>query len=67
VARERATGDGWALLEIAGARVACNVVEVSGVSCPVAIAILTDPPRRARRPARPEAEHREDRLTARPT
>jgi enediyne polyketide synthase len=67
VARERATGDGWALLEIAGARVACNVVEVSGVSCPVAIAVLTDPPRRTRRPARPEAEHREDRLTARPT
>jgi hypothetical protein len=69
VVRERATGDGWALLEIAGARVACNVVEISGVSCPVAIAILTDPPRRTRRPAQPEShpERREDRLTARPT
>jgi hypothetical protein len=68
VARERATGDGWALLEIAGARVACNVVEISGVSCPVAIAILTDPPRRTRRPAQPERhpERTEDRLTARP-
>jgi hypothetical protein len=68
VARERATGDGWALLEIAGARVACNVVEVSGVTCPVAIAILTDPPRRTRRPAQPERhpERTEDRLTARP-
>ena len=55
VVRERATGDGWALLEIAGARVACNVVEISGVSCPVAIAILTDPPRRTRRPAQPGA------------
>ena len=58
VVRERATGDGWALLEIAGAWVACNVVEISGVSCPVAIAILTDPPRRTRRPAQPESHPR---------
>ena len=53
VVRERATGDGWALLEIAGARVACNVVEISGVSCPVAVAIQTDPPRGSRRPGQP--------------
>jgi hypothetical protein len=49
---QRATPDGWVLLEVAGARVACIVVEVSGVSSPVAVAIMTDPPHRDRRYAR---------------
>lgn len=44
VTLERATGDGWALLSVADTRVACVVVEISGVSCPVAIAIATAPP-----------------------
>jgi len=43
---ERAAGDGWVLLEAAGAQVACTVVEITGVPWPVAIAILTDAPRR---------------------
>jgi hypothetical protein len=42
----RASANGWALLEAAGCRVACTVVTVSGVADPVAIALLTDPPRR---------------------
>ena len=37
----RTTSDGWALVETATARIACTVVEVSGVSSPVAIAIMT--------------------------
>jgi enediyne polyketide synthase len=43
---DRATEDGWALLEVAGGRVACTVVQVRGLPCPVAIAITTDLPRR---------------------
>ena len=41
VAVRRTTTDGWVLVEMDQARVACAVVEVSGVSAPVAIAILT--------------------------
>ncbi|HSR85832.1 MAG TPA: KR domain-containing protein, partial [Streptosporangiaceae bacterium] len=37
----RTTGDGWALLALGRALIACTVVEISGVSAPVAIAILT--------------------------
>jgi enediyne polyketide synthase len=46
---DRATDDGWALLAAAGTRLACAVVEVSGLPGPVAIAIMTDPPRPASR------------------
>jgi hypothetical protein len=46
---DRATDDGWALLAVAGARLACAVVEVSGLPGPVAIALMTDPPRPATR------------------
>jgi hypothetical protein len=42
---DRATEDGWALLEVAGGRVACAVVQVRGLPDPVAIAIMTDLPR----------------------
>jgi enediyne polyketide synthase len=49
---DRTTGDGWALLEAAGSRVACIVVTVSGMPCPVAIAIMTDPPHRDPRSGR---------------
>ena len=35
------TGDGWAVLALGRARIASVVVEMSGVSAPVAIAILT--------------------------
>jgi hypothetical protein len=41
VAVRRTTTDGWVLVHMDHARVACAVVEVSGVSAPVAIAILT--------------------------
>ena len=37
----RTTGDGWAVFTIGRARIASTVVEISGVSAPVAIAILT--------------------------
>ena len=46
---DRATDDGWVLLAVAGARLACAIVEVSGLPGPVAIAIMTDPPRPASR------------------
>ena len=42
---ERSAGDGWALLAASGARLACAVVEVAGLPGPVAIALMTDPPR----------------------
>jgi enediyne polyketide synthase len=49
---DRAAGDGWVVLAAAGARLACAVVEVSGLASPVAIAIMTDRPRLdVRRPA----------------
>ena len=37
----RTTTDGWALIELDDARLACAVFELSGVSAPVAVAILT--------------------------
>ena len=37
----RTTSDGWAVLEAGRARIACVVVDISGVSVPVAIAVLT--------------------------
>jgi len=59
-----ATTDDWVLLSVAGASVACTVVEISGVPCPVAIAIMTGtpgpdptPPARAQRAARKRARH----------
>jgi enediyne polyketide synthase len=42
---ERATADGWAILAVSDARLACTVVEVTGLPDPVAIAIMTDSPR----------------------
>jgi enediyne polyketide synthase len=41
VAVRRTTTDGWVLVQLDHALVACAVVEVSGVPAPVAIAILT--------------------------
>jgi len=38
---ERTTNDGWAVIELPTARLACTVVDLSGVSSPVAVAILT--------------------------
>jgi hypothetical protein len=37
----RTTGDGWAVLSLGRAVIACAVVELSGVSAPVAVAMLT--------------------------
>ena len=37
----RTTGDGWAVLALGRAVIACAVVELSGVSAPVAVAMLT--------------------------
>ncbi len=37
----RTTSDGWALLALGRAVIACAVVELSGVAAPVAIALLT--------------------------
>jgi hypothetical protein len=37
----RTTGDGWAVLVLGRAIIACTVVELSGVSAPVAVALLT--------------------------
>jgi enediyne polyketide synthase len=35
------TDEDWLLLRAAGATLACTVVEITGVSCPVAIAVMT--------------------------
>jgi enediyne polyketide synthase len=37
----RTTGDGWAVLDLGRAVIVCAVVELSGVSAPVAVAMLT--------------------------
>ena len=37
----RTTGDGWTVLALGRAVIACTVVELSGVSAPVAVALLT--------------------------
>ena len=47
----RTTGDGWAVLSLGRAHIVCAVVEMSGVSAPVAIAILTKQYAHARIPA----------------
>jgi enediyne polyketide synthase len=57
---DRAAADGWALLEAGGVRVACTVVEITGVPGPVAVAILTGAPRRDRRSGRDREAARED-------
>jgi enediyne polyketide synthase len=41
VVTKPAADGGWLLLRVAGASLACTVVEISGVPCPVAIAIMT--------------------------
>src|SRR5207237_1022203 len=41
VALTRIAGDGWAVLEIADTRVACTMLEISGVALPVAVALAT--------------------------
>jgi hypothetical protein len=51
LAVNQTTGDGWAVLTVGRARIASTVVEVSGVSAPVAIAILTRQYAHARRTA----------------
>ena len=57
-----ADDDGWLLLRVAGASMACTVVEITGVPCAVAIAIMTrdagpagEPGRHARQQAAAEA------------
>jgi enediyne polyketide synthase len=47
----RTTGDGWAVFSLGRAHIASAVVEMSGVSAPVAIAILTRRYAHARTPA----------------
>ena len=37
----RSTSDGWALLTLGRASIACAVVELSGIAAPVAVALLT--------------------------
>ncbi len=61
------TRDGWVLLSVAGARLACVAVEISGVSCPVAIAVMTGTPGQdSGRPGRAQpARSRSPRATAR--
>jgi hypothetical protein len=61
VVADVADDDGWLLLRVAGASMACTVVEITGVPCAVAIAIMTrdaasagEPGRHARRPAAAE-------------
>ena len=39
----RTAGDGWAVLDLGDARLACTVVELSGVAAPVAVALMTGP------------------------
>jgi hypothetical protein len=51
----RTTGDGWAVFAVGRARIACGVVELSGVSAPVAVAILTRQYAHARRTSRTAA------------
>jgi hypothetical protein len=47
----RTTSDGWAVLALGRAQIVCTVIEMSGVSAPVAIAILTRRHAHARIPA----------------
>jgi hypothetical protein len=61
VVADIADDDGWLLLRMAGASMACTVVEITGVPCAVAISIMTrdpspasEPGRHARRPGATE-------------
>ena len=47
----RTTADGWAVLALGRAQIVCTVIEMSGVSAPIAIAILTRRYAHARIPA----------------
>ena len=65
IAADDGTGADWLRLRVGGATLACTVVEVSGVSSPVAIAIMTGKPgpgsprgRGSGRRARPQATAR---------
>jgi hypothetical protein len=65
IAADDDTGADWLRLRVGGATLACTVVEVSGVSSPVAIAIMTGKPgpgsprgRGSGRRARPQATAR---------
>jgi enediyne polyketide synthase len=65
IAADDDTGADWLRLRVGGATLACTVVEVSGVSSPVAIAIMTGKPgpgsprgRDSGRRARPQATTR---------
>jgi len=44
VAAEEAGDDDWLVLRVDAALIACTVVEISGVSCPVAVAVMTPDP-----------------------
>jgi hypothetical protein len=62
VVADVADDDGWLLLRVSGASMACTVVEITGVPCAVAIAIMTQdavpagqPGKHARRPGAAEA------------
>jgi enediyne polyketide synthase len=62
VVADIADDDGWLLLRVAGASMACTVVEITGVPCAVAISIMTrdpspvsEPGSHARRPGAAEA------------
>jgi hypothetical protein len=52
----RTTNDGWVVFTLDRALIACTVVEMSGVSAPVAVAMLTKRNAHARRAAREEAK-----------
>jgi hypothetical protein len=61
VVADIADDDGWLLLRVAGASMACTVVEITGVPCAVAISIMTrdpspvsEPGSHARRPGAAE-------------
>jgi hypothetical protein len=52
VVADIADDDGWLLLRVAGASMACTVVEITGVPCAVAISIMTRDPSPASEPGR---------------
>jgi enediyne polyketide synthase len=52
VVADIADDDGWLLLRMAGASMACTVVEITGVPCAVAISIMTRDPSPASEPGR---------------
>jgi hypothetical protein len=59
VPADAAAQDGWLALRAGRAALACTVVQISGVSCPVAIAVLTgDAGPAEERPAEPTRRQR---------